>query len=273
MTLAIPFDVRETPALAEVGGKALSLIQMTEWGLPVPAGFVLTREFFGPWLDAVAQSAEWRAALAAPSDALPARLAAVRARLAAIELDEPRRQALAEALARLPAGSDAPWYAVRSSSPEEDLEGASFAGGYESVLGVTPEALPEAIRHCAVSCLSARVLLYKRQQGFDAARPSIAVIVQRQVAAETAGVAFSLNPVNNCYDEAVINANLGLGEAMVSGRVSPDQFVVDKTSLRILERELGSKEVVLGLGPRGARRSSPAPGATASALPMPRSSR
>ncbi|KYK35709.1 MAG: hypothetical protein AYK18_12865 [Theionarchaea archaeon DG-70] len=69
--------------------------------------------------------------------------------------------------------------------------------------------------------------------------------MQNQIAAETAGVAFSLNPVNNCYDEAVINANYGLGETVVSGKVSPDAFVIDKVSRSILEKKKGNKETAV----------------------------
>jgi pyruvate,water dikinase len=251
------FDTAETPPLAEVGGKALSLVLMTRHGAPVPPGFVLTREFFRPWLEAVGQSAQWREVLAASRETLPDCIAALLARYGVVEFDEARKEALAAAVARLRKGAERELYAVRSSSPEEDLEGASFAGGYESVLGVRLESLEQAIRVCAASCLSLRVLVYKREHGFEPTRPSIAVVVQRQIAAQKAGVAFSLNPLNNCYDQLVINANYGLGESVVSGRVSPDRFIVEKTPLRIGDRKAGLKQTAVWLRPDGGTEERP----------------
>jgi len=89
--------------------------------------------------------------------------------------------------------------------------------------------------------------------------PKIAVIVQVQIPSDTAGVAFSLNPVNNCYDEAVINANFGLGETVVSGSVSPDTFIVDKVSGKILEKKAGRKETSIWLAADGGTYEKPSP--------------
>ena len=86
-----------------------------------------------------------------------------------------------------------------------------------------------------------RIVAYKRQHGMATDDPRIAVIVQEQVPSEVSGVAFSLNPQNNCYDEAVINANFGLGETVVNGHVTPDTYVVEKVRGEILERGIASK--------------------------------
>jgi pyruvate,water dikinase len=154
-------------------------------------------------------------------------------------------------MAVLQAASPVPLFAVRSSSPEEDLESASFAGGYETALGVTPENLEAAIRDSFASSFDQRVVLYKREHGFPTDRARIAVIVQQQVDADSTGVAFSLNPLSNCYDEAVINANYGLGESVVAGEVDPDVFVVDKVKHEIMDTRIGAKEVVITLDSDG----------------------
>ena len=96
---------------------------------------------------------------------------------------------------------------MRNSSPEEDLAGASFAGGYETILGVTEANLTEAIRNAFASAFDERVFAYRPQQGFPVEHPRIAVIIQQQIAADSAGVGFSLNPLNNDYDEAVSRAD------------------------------------------------------------------
>ena len=259
MSLIYPFTTNEPSELAQVGGKAMSLISMTRQGLPVPAGFVLTVAFFQPWLEYIRATPEWTQALRSSPEELKRRCDALKARCASLELDDLCRQALAEALAALSTAGGTRLFAVRSSSPEEDLEELSFAGGYETVLGVTEGALEEALRRSFASCLDERVFVYKQGHGLAVDRPRIAVIVQQQIAAETAGVAFSLNPLNNCYDEVVINANFGLGESVVSGAVSPDIFIVDKVSRTILERKAGKKETSVWLAGDGGTYESPSP--------------
>ncbi|MBN1875781.1 MAG: hypothetical protein JXA33_16270 [Anaerolineae bacterium] len=251
------FATHEVPDLNAAGGKGLSLIKMTHHGLPVPPGFVLTTEFFTPWLVTIHEMPEWRqvqAALTGEFPDLKFRCDTLKTRCADLTMDTGRADALAQAVNELGGAL----FAVRSSSPEEDLEGASFAGGYETVLGVTPVGIQGAIKRAFASCLDARVFVYKREHGFDVSQPRIAVVVQRQIAATTAGVAFSLNPLNNDYDEAVINANFGLGESVVSGQVSPDTFVVDKVKRAILEKKIGKKEISVWAQGTGGTLESPA---------------
>ncbi len=255
--LTYAFTTDDTPGLAEAGGKALSLVAMTRRGLPVPPGFVLTTRFFEPWLRTVQATPQWTDLLSGTPGDLPAGCQAVQALCLDLRLDPERRAALGSALDVLPAGNGLSLFAVRSSSPEEDLEGLSFAGEYETVLGVRGEHLEDALRRCFASAFGERVFLYKQEHGLAMDRPRIAVVVQQQIAADVAGVAFSLNPVNNCYDEAVINANYGLGESVVAGRTSPDQWVVDKVTGVILERKAGKKETSIWLRAGGGTYEQP----------------
>ncbi|MCP4933216.1 MAG: hypothetical protein GY927_03205, partial [bacterium] len=181
---------------------------------------------------------------------------ALKAACVDLMLTAAQAQQLSEALQSLPSDS---FFAVRSSSPEEDLEGASFAGGYKTSLGVTKEMMLDALRASFASAFDERVFVYKKQQGFAVDNPRIAVVVQQQIASETAGVGFSLNPLNNDYDEAVIDANWGLGESVVAGMVSPDHFVVDKVGKTIVERMLGEKETAVTLTPTGGIQEQPSP--------------
>ncbi len=256
----------ERPQLTQVGGKAMSLISMTRGGLPVPPGFVLTVAFFALWLEQVQRTPEWSRVLSSADGDLKRNCDAVKARAMVLELDEAHREALAEALASLQASDGASLLAVRSSSPEEDRELDSFAGAYETVLGVRPDEIESAVRRAFASCLDERVLVYKQEHGFEVDKPRIAVIVQQQIAADKAGVAFSLNPLNNCYDEAVINANFGLGESVVSGAVLPDSFIVDKGSRTILDRKVGSKESSTWLAADGGTYEKPSPSRERSCL-------
>lgn len=236
------FDVENTPSIMEVGGKAESLIKLTKGGFNVPEGSVLTVEFFAEWIDELLSKVKNRnQAESIWQD--PGQFKKIADQLKeeaqSLILSENQKSIV---YAIMKSHGEEHRYAVRSSSPEEDLSGASFAGGYETVLGVTKENIFEAIKTAFISCMDERVFYYKHQNGFDTSTLRIAVIIQKQIRSEASGVGFSLNPLNNCFDEAVINANSGLGESVVSGMVTPDEFVVDKHTRSIIEKSVGSKE-------------------------------
>jgi pyruvate,water dikinase len=242
---------KEQPLLREVGGKGHSLIKMAGSGLPVPPGFILTTEFFRPWFDFIRKQKEWGEFQGSRPEEFSSRCLAVKNLCANLSFHRDQKALIEEGFKEVGASEDNLFFAVRSSSPEEDLEGASFAGEYETVLGVSQAKIEEAVRHAFASCLDERVFLYKKEHGFPIDDPKIAVIVQQQVASEISGVGFSLNPVSNCYDEAVINANWGLGESVVSGVTTPDQYVVDKVEKKIVDRKMGKKELSIWLSPDG----------------------
>ena len=235
--LGVSLETTQAPDLADVGGKAASLIRLRQAGFEVPPGGVLTAAFFEPWLAKVRASSEWASVVDAEGadvDRCCARLEAV---VGALEFAPAQRAALDRVVAAFGASR----YAVRSSSPEEDLSGASFAGLYETILGADAASLEDAVRRCFRSCLDGRVLVYKRKLGFEDFDPKIAVIVQELVASEVSGVGFSLNPLTNDFDEVLINASWGLGEALVQGEITPDTTVVDAVTGEVVEQRLGDK--------------------------------
>lgn len=242
MIVYFPSDNGAT--LAEVGGKGLSLIQGAQNGLPVPPGFILSVAFFSPWFAALKHDDAWKKFIVADSVALKGACEDLTRAGLQVNFSEKQKQDLDAAFLNIE------WEglcAVRSSSPEEDLEGASFAGGYETILGVTRKTLEGAIKRAFVSCLDYRVVVYKKNKHFDIHDPKIAVVIQKQIASEVAGIGFSLNPVTNNYDEAVVNANWGLGESVVAGRATPDTFVVDTAQREIIRKTLGTKETSIWL--------------------------
>src|SRR5205807_3134720 len=138
--------------------------------------------------------------------------------------------------------------AVRSSATAEDLPEAAFAGQQDTFLNVVgTEALLDAVRRCWASLWSDRAIAYRACQGLDQQTVKLAVVVQRLVAAEVAGVLFTANPVTGARDETVVDASPGLGEAVVSGLVTPDHYVLRKGrwGWRIVERRPGRREVVV----------------------------
>ena len=245
------FTSLEPLTILEVGGKALAILTMTRKGFPVPPGFVLSVSFFEPWIKTLVALPEWMAMQTGGETTLSHTTRALQSRCHNLTFRPQQQEELERAIQEFQTSSPGQLCAVRSSSPEEDLENASFAGSYETTLGVTVENIESAIRHSFASSFDERVLLYKKEHGFRLDQPYIAVIVQQQVDAESAGVAFSLNPLNNCFDEAVINANFGLGESVVSGEADPDVFVVDKLKREIIETRIGRKEAVITLNQGG----------------------
>lgn len=251
MSSVLSLASNEQPLIDQVGGKALALIKMSHEGMPIPSGFVLAVSFFEPWITALHATPEWQGVQRSNSDQLGENTKALQARCSGLRFSRQQRDELDGTLRSFQETYPGSFFAVRSSSPEEDLEGASFAGGYETTLGVTLDKIESAILHSFASSFNERVYLYKKEHGFQITQPRIAVILQRQIDAESAGVAFSLNPLNNCFDEAVINANYGLGESVVNGEADPDVFVVDKLSRKILDTHIGGKELCITLNSDG----------------------
>jgi len=206
---------REVP---EAGGKGASLARMTELGLPVPPGFVIPShaladalEDGGARLRALARGQDWRAA---------------QDLVRTVELDPALRADVLAAYAELGAG-DVP-VAVRSSACAEDSEEASFAGQQETYLHVRGgDGVRARIRDCWASFFSERALFYRGQKG-SLEDLGMAVVVQRMVEAEIAGVLFTCDPIRKRHDRMVVEAVLGLGEAVVSGHVTPDHYVLKR---------------------------------------------
>jgi len=242
MTKLFSFKDLSLPAIEQVGGKGLSLIYLNKKGFNVPFAVVLSTGFFQPWLELLKSTSEWKAFAQARGDGMVAAAKAVKNSSQTLGFTEDQGQTLGEVRQYLKA-EDIRLMAVRSSSPEEDLEGASFAGIYETVLGVTDSDLEAAIKTCFTSALDERVVAYKQKNGFNHLDPKIAVIIQKQITSEVSGIAFSLNPVNNSFDQCVINSNFGLGETVVDGKVTPDEAIVEKVTNTILEKTPGNKNV------------------------------
>ena len=238
--------------LAKVGGKAANLGELARASLPVPAGFCLTTRAY---LDATASPAlaDVHRALAAtsPDDLAGLASLAAKARALVLDADVPAGIDAAVRAAYAGLGADAA-VAVRSSATAEDLPFASFAGQQDTFLNVVgADAVLAAVRRCWASLWTDRAVTYRAVQGIEASAVSLAVVVQRMVDAAVAGVLFTANPVTGRRHEAVIDASPGLGEAVVSGAVNPDHFVLDSATGRILERRLGDKGMLIRPLPGG----------------------
>ena len=243
MWLSLATD--EAPEPTVVGGKAASLIRLRQAGFSVPEGVVISTGFFAPWQAGVLGSRQWLEAEALLGRTLSghhgAELAQACDRVKSLAGELPWTAGQRAQLEAVQAQMGAGLLAVRSSSPEEDLAGASFAGLYETFLDVEPAGLPEAVRACFCACLDQRVLLYKARMNIERFEPAIAVVVQKRLAADVSGVAFSINPGTNDFDELLINASWGSGDAVVGGAVTPDAALLNRVTGEVIDYRLGSK--------------------------------
>jgi phosphoenolpyruvate synthase/pyruvate phosphate dikinase len=215
-------------------------MRLFQAGYPVPEGFILTASFFEPWLTRLQMTPAWDEFLGAD----PSNLASICRRLQQViedcRLSLDQQTILTKQLSHWQKDMS---LAVRSSSPEEDLQRASFAGAYRTVLGVKASQVHAILPAIVSSSVEHRLVLYKQNRGIDPTRPHIAVIIQEQVPSEVSGIAFSCHPVNGDKTQVVIESYWGLGPIVVEGRVSPDHFVVDKLTKSVLTRTSNSSSL------------------------------
>jgi phosphohistidine swiveling domain-containing protein len=230
-----------------IGPKAASLCTLRRLGLRVPACFFLTTQAFREHLEAhdlPPRIAALQERLKAQPPDAPGVLAEIRRLVIEPPLTGPLCEQIAAAYTRLGAAT----VSVRSSATAEDLPGHSFAGQYETVLGVTSllDCL-EAVKRCWASVWTDRAFDYRRRNGIDHRQVEMAVIVQRQIEPAAAGVAFTLDPIKGSRSRMVIESCRGLGEALVAGQVQPDRIVLRKKNLELVRQTLATEEPSLDL--------------------------
>ncbi|MEV7569145.1 PEP/pyruvate-binding domain-containing protein [Streptomyces tanashiensis] len=235
--------------LETAGGKGAALSELARGGLPVPGGFHVTTAAYREFVTATGVADRIRAELTAASgpDSVPDTGADAGARIRALFEEGPLPSAVEQAVSKAYAelGDGARTVAVRSSATAEDLPDLSFAGQQDTYLNITGEsALLEAVRRCWASLWTDRALAYRARAGIAHEDVSLAVVVQELVAADAAGVMFTVDPLGGRADRLVVNAAWGLGEAVVSGLVTPDTLVVDRATLAVVEERIAAKEVM-----------------------------
>jgi pyruvate,water dikinase len=236
------------------GGKGANLGELTAAGLDVPPGFVVGAPAYADFVDGTGLRERIAAALehinVDDTAALESACTEVRAVIEAAPVPERLRAVIVDAYAAI-GGGQAP-VAVRSSATAEDTASASFAGMNETFLNVSgADAVVDAVRRCWGSLFGARTVFYRAKRGLGQADMDIAVVVQQQIASTRAGVMFTVDPATGRDDRLVIEGSFGLGEAVVSGQVSPDRWVVAKRTLHVLAHETRHKELVIEGAPDG----------------------
>jgi phosphohistidine swiveling domain-containing protein len=220
----------DSQAVSRAGGKAANLGELIGMGFPVPRGFAVTTAAYAQVAEAAGLDHELDGATQLGE----------RARAALLATPVPARIADAVCRAYLALGEKVP-VAVRSSATAEDLPSASFAGQQDTYLNVVGvDAVLDAVHRCWASLWTDRAVSYRTDAGIDHRAVQLAVVVQRMVDAQVAGVLFTADPVTGTRTRSVIDASPGLGEAVVSGAVNPDHIVVEDDG-RIVEHRLGDK--------------------------------
>jgi len=246
----IDFGDPQATDVSLVGAKVARLVESADQGFQTPRGFAVSTSAFLGFMNAiddgglVAEINAFEADDIGDAKAFETRMVdAVMTAAISSKLAEAIRAAY-ESLCFTERHVDCP-VAVRSSATGEDAKDASFAGQYESYLGVSGTAdLIEAIRRGWASLFTERALLYRRKTGLAYSQTPMALGVMTLVDARAAGVGFSAHPVRGTHDRMVVESTFGFGEALVQGLVTPDHFELDKESLRLLERTIGDKAIV-----------------------------
>ena len=229
-----------------VGGKAASLGELTDADRPVPSGFVVTADTYRRFIESADIATElFETVDVDHEDSQALKHAHERAHELIMDTDMPERVREEIYRAYTELGSvEEPFVAVRSSATAEDLPDASFAGQQETFLNVQSEMLIDRVKECWASLFSQRAIYYRNRQGFAHADVDIAVVVQEMVDADKSGVMFTSHPSTGA-DEVIIEAAWGLGEAVVSGSVSPDNYTMDKQSASVESVEIADKKTMM----------------------------
>lgn len=231
-----------------VGGKGANLGEMTSAKINVPSGFVITADAYRDFLkvNAIDSLIENGIKKSADDEKILLNEAEhFRGKIKSGKFPEQLENAIREKYFNLGNNTRV---AVRSSATAEDLPDASFAGQQETYLNVQGiESVLNGVRNCYASLWGNRAVSYRFHQGYDQTSVSIAVVIQEMIESEKSGVLFTVNPVNKKENEMQINASFGLGESVVSGRVTADSYIIDKSG-NIIEVNIGSKETQIIYG-------------------------
>ncbi|MGD9892515.1 MAG: PEP/pyruvate-binding domain-containing protein [Dehalococcoidia bacterium] len=246
----VALDEAAAQDAAVAGAKGATLAKLIVAGFPVPEGFAVTTT---AWATAVAGVRSEIEDLVDGVDVddltdLDRACRLAQSRVIGLSLPDDLIRVVTVAYAECGAGP----VSVRSSATAEDQADASFAGQYDSVLNVTGiDGVLDAVRRVWASLYSTRAVAYRRRQGILAAAVQMAVVVQRLVPADAAGVLFTCDPITGAHDRAIVNVAWGLGEGVVAGTAPADRLTLDARTGAVLTRDLVVKDQMIAARPEG----------------------
>lgn len=233
-----------------VGGKGANLGELTQAGIQVPPGFCVTADAYRHFIQSTGLQDKIRTLMAETNlndtRDLEAKTSTIREMITSTPMPAEIKEEIVSAYESLSTAGSLARVAVRSSATAEDLPDASFAGQQDTYLNILgDQEVLDYVQKCWASLWTSRAAYYRQTQGFNHFEVYLAVVVQKLAAADKAGVAFTSNPVTNHRDEIVINASWGLGEAVVAGLVTPDDYIVEKGTWNIKQIEVAEKKLMV----------------------------
>lgn len=233
------------------GGKGASLGEMTQAGISVPPGFVVLAPAFERFLAEADLNQELDTIFHTVNhqEMRTVDLASekIRQLITSAKMSEDIAGAIQAEFEKL----GAEFVAVRSSATAEDSTSAAWAGQLETYLNTTQDDLLENVQKCWASLFTPRAIFYRFEKGMHGSKISVAVVVQKMIQSEVSGIAFSVHPVTEDYNQMIIEAGFGLGEAIVSGQVTPDSYILEKTPRRIIDKNITYQNRALWRGKSG----------------------
>ncbi len=257
--ITIPFEKLSIKSVAEAGGKGANLGEMAKAKIPVPPGFVVLANTFQKYLEITDLSIEL--------DAILDKLEKSISNVSSVERESRRIRSLIE---KQPIPDDirkeilkafkklkSKHVAVRSSATAEDSKTASWAGELETYLFVTEEDVVETVRKCWSSLYTPRALFYRFEKKLHKQMIRVGVVVQKMINSKVSGIAFTTHPVTRDHNQMIIEAGWGLGEAIVSGQVTPDAYVIDKEDDSLIDVNVNKQEMmIVPTGSKGVKKTS-----------------
>lgn len=233
------------------GGKGASLGEMAQNKFPVPPGFVILAQTFDYFVQGAGLEKKIEAELRKVKPHKQATVDKASENIRQLILEAPMPAEINKEAEAEFKKLGATLVAVRSSATAEDSSAASWAGELETYLNVTNKNLMESIKLCWSSLFTPRAIFYRFEKKLDKHAVSVAVVVQKMVQSDVSGIAFTVHPVTHNYNQMIIEAGLGLGEAIVGGMITPDMYVVEKNDLSISEINISEQEMMIVRSAKG----------------------
>jgi pyruvate,water dikinase len=227
------------------GGKGASLGEMTQAGIPVPPGFVVLADAFEQFLSENELHAEIEAALNLVDHKDMNSVESASEKIRSMILGANFPEDIAKEVETNFNELDAKFVAVRSSATAEDGSSASWAGELESYLNTTKVDLLENIKKCWASLFTPRAIFYRIEKEMHKETVSVAVVVQKMIQSEVSGITFTVHPVTEDRNQMVIEAGFGLGEAIVGGMITPDNYVINKSDFSVEDIYVSEQEMMI----------------------------
>ncbi|MFA6428441.1 MAG: PEP/pyruvate-binding domain-containing protein [Candidatus Buchananbacteria bacterium] len=231
---------RNNAAIA--GGKGASLGEMTQAGIPVPPGFVILAQAFEEFIKQTHLQVELESILDKVNHQEVGEVEAASEKIQALILLAKMPPSIERLVMQEFKKLNSKYVAVRSSATAEDSASAAWAGQLDSFLNTTEKKLLENVKRCWASLFTPRAIFYRFEKGLHGQKISVAVVIQKMVESEISGIAFSVHPVTQDYNQMIIEAGLGLGEAIVSGQITPDSYVLEKQPRKIIDINVSHQE-------------------------------